>query len=358
MATEVEVPKTMHIESGPEGEAPEIEVTETPDPRKDVMTEIYANRNRMIEKEFSLAAKLEKGEEEPVEPEEPEVKPVEEPVVEPETPAVEPEPIQQKKYTLNLNGRQVEMTEEETVRAAQRVLSADERFEQASQMRREAQMVQAQPVAPAQVSRPAQPQQFDPMQIIDDQTASDLVRKINFGSEDEQRGAIRELGATIASGMGRANQGPTPEQVVEVATQRALATIAFQNNMSAIATEYKDVFESRPLSIAAADTVGQLRLEYAAKGIQKPDLELYREACKSIRDQFIRKPEAQPAEEPAPTIQAVQSIPMTEKLERKRVAPQPPAAASKIATEQPKQKGYNPSSIVQQMRKSRGQSAF
>lgn len=372
MATDIEVPENMHIENEPPATDP---TDTTPNPRKDAMQDIYASRAKQIEEENQAAAKqiLNIAPEEPLPeptpdpaPVEPPAAPEKPPVSEPpaEPPITDPNPgaAEQKKYSLAINGRTIEMNEDEVLRAAQKVLSADEKFQQAAQLRNEAvSMQQRQPVQQPVYSAPAphQPQGYDPAQIIDDATADELVKKINFGSEQEQRTAIRDLGAAIATGMGRANTGPTPDQVVEVATQRALATIHFQSNMAAIANEFSDVFQSRPLSIAAADTVGQLRMEYAAKGLQKSDIDLYREACTSIRDQFVKPREEQaPAPQPLNVVQAAQPAVTGEKFERKRAAPKPPAAATMVATETSKPKGYDPSTIVQQMRKQRGQQAF
>lgn len=372
MGTEIEVPVTMHIEPETEPkkevETP-VENDELPDPRKDAMAEIYANRNKQIEKELETAKEIsaasepepsEKEEEEQKpEPEAPATAPVE-PVKpdEPVAPAAEPEQPQAKKYTLAVNGRQVEMDEKEVITAAQKVLSAGELFENAARMRKEAEMLAQQAPNPNAQRQPVQP--HESLALVDDAKADEIIKKINYGSDLEQREAIRDLSATIADGLRRANNGPTTDQVIQIATQNALAQIAHQNNLAIIANEYKDIFASRPLTIAAADTVGQLRTEYAAKGIQKSDLELYRESCEQI-SKFLPKKEVVPETPAAATVAPstpVQAATSTEKLERKRAAPQPPAAASKVATEVPKQKGYDPSTIVMQMRKSRGQSAY
>lgn len=376
MKTDVEIPENMHIESEPpeQGTGP---TDTTPDPRKDAMQAIYANRNAQIEKELNLPASADDAPQEgdaPLEPApaEPAITPAPAPSAEPAAPSTpqapatdDPNPgaAQSKKYQLAVNGRVIEMGEDDVVKAAQRVLSADERYQQASAMRNEAIQLRNQPPAqsaPVNDQTTQRQSQFDPMTLIDDKKADEFIRKINYGSDEEQRSAIRELGASIATGIeGRAANNPTPDQVAEYATQQALARINFQNNLQAIGNEFKELFLSRPLTIAAADTVGQLRTQYAAQGVQKTEVEIYREACQSISDQFLKRDDP-PSPEPATAIpvQAAQPATSGNRFERKRAAPQPPAAATMVATDNPKPKGFDPSTIVQQMRKSRGQSAF
>lgn len=345
--TELEVPETMHIE-------PEAKAETLADPRKEIMDQIYAKRQKQLADEMGLESpEPEKIEEKPEEPEpEKEPEPAEEPKAE-EKPEVKTEAKAEEKLPnkipLKVNGKPLEIDTDELITLAQKGLAAEQKFQEAARMRDEAQklMFQNQPQNQAQNQAQNTPN-TPPAGVIDDATAKELVRRINYGSEEEQAKAIRDLAALTAN-QGR--QMPTPDEIVNVATRNALVQLQFQNDMATIGKEYPDIFNDEPLSMAAGIVAKNLVAKNQALGVQKPALEVWREACQQTREKYIR-PEPQ-----TPPVQAATILPMKEKLERKRAAPQPPAAASKVAMVNPPPE-VTPSTIVQQMRKSRGQPTY
>jgi hypothetical protein len=207
------------------------------------------------------------------------------------------------------------------------------------------------------------------MEVFDENEAQRLARDMLYGSEADQAKAIRDLGNTVAQRVsGLANNGYTPEQIVHFATQNAKAEIRNEmrqeQQQQKLVEEFQDIFSDYPLSTTAGAVSAQLQLQYQQKGVQKPMMDIYREACTYVRNNYTKKS----GEAPAPASQAtapaisIQAAPvaqasnsMSERLERKRVAPQPPAAASKVISEQPASQSVSGSSVVQWMRKSRGQ---
>ena len=280
---------------------------------------------------------------------------------------------------LLVNGREVVMSQDELVRNAQRGLSADERFREAARMREEAARIMG--MAPQQPQQQfqqpqAQPQYVQPQQqpnapaaqrgpIIPDDRAREIVERINYGSAEEQAAAIQDLVATAVQQATGQGNSLTPEQVYALGQRAALditAQAQFNNDLMTIGNEYPEVINDRPLMVAAADQVRNLRLQYQGEGIVKSNLEIYREACGFIKERYLPSSQASDPSQPGQPATSVQAAPanpnviqMGDRIERKRAAPQPPAAASKVASSSPATPSFNASAVVNQMRKSRGQ---
>lgn len=353
------------------------------DPRKAMMDAIVANRAKTFQNELDYAATVSPTpEQEDAEAEErdnaapanpPEI-PVEQPAQpapatpnQPESPESEEAPTARK--TIVVNGQNMEFTEDELVRLAQKGLSADERFREAARMRDEynralanAQGQHVQPIGQPTQSAAAQPT-GQPQQQVDEGLVNEIARRINYGSEEEQKKAITDLINVAAKSAGRANQAPPADQLANVATQQALAVLRFEQNMDTIGKEFPDIFSDTDLTIMAARRVNELRMKYEILGTPKPDIEIYREAGSLVRDKYV-KPVAQESQTSVPSpnqsIQsaAVSQASMAAKIERKRVAPQPPAAANKVASDAPQNMYPTGSQVVAQMRKARHQSAY
>lgn len=389
--TDLQVPQTMSLDSAPPADRQDaLPVNQDPqpdqppaqpiNPREAKMAEIFANRATAIQNELQLGKEIAaEGLQEPVSAE-PDAPPKgaepqgDAPPVDAapqsggdgqEPPAAAPAP----KIPLRVNGQQLELTQEELIAMAQRGIGADERFREAARMRDEAQRLHAQPIPqntqPQPVAGHPAPQAPQPEAVVLDQAAArDLARRMNYGSEEDQVQAIQDLGGIIAKQLqGRASQAPSPDQLVQSASLRALETIRFENNLATVMNEFSDVFSHRALTIAAADEVNQLRFKYQTIGAPKSDLDLYREACTKIRDNYLPKaPSAdappQPQPNPNPPVQSAPNvINMNDRIERKRAAPKPPVAATRTAQDTAQTERYMPQNIVANMRKSRGQPA-
>ena len=242
---------------------------------------------------------------------------------------------QHSKRVVLIEGRPIEFTEEEYARLAEKglyqpqVQAVQQQFQQ--------------PITPPQKAD-------DPKQNHQNDLLRDIARRITYGSEDESIGAIADL-INAASTRTSQNQAD-PNQIAQFAAQQALAQLQFQKNLETIASEYKDIYEKRSATLVAADYVNSLRYKYGMLGIAKPDLELWREACEKTREDLGISPKTTTAKDQNKI--TAHGFELSNKLERKRAAPKPPAAATRvIAMEQ--QRAITGSDIVAAMRKSRGQ---
>lgn len=372
--TELHVQSGMHIESpdgviarppaiNPEtGEVPEVQ--ESFDPRKAMMDAIVANRAESFQKELDYGIEI--SPQKSPEQEDADAAARDEALAvasgtkEPEEAAEAPIA----KKTIVVDGQSLEFTEDELIRLAQRGMSADNRFQEAANMRQQyndalarAQGQQYQPTAPAAGQQAVQPQSTP----ADDAMLKEISRRISYGSEEEQTRAVSDLINVAAKTAGRNIQVPSPDQLVNVATQNALATIRFEQNMETIGREYKDIFEDEDLTLIAAKQANKLDMKYKMLGLAKSPLEIYREAGNTVREKYLNGVSASEHVGSITTqtpIQSAQVLPMTAKVERKRVAPQPPAAANRTASDNAQSAHPSGSQIVAQMRKSRHQSAF
>lgn len=325
------------------------EPKEIPDPRKAIMDNIYANRAKQFKNELEYAAQISLGAtNEPAADDQPTAEPAKETPAEPLKEEVVQQPKEQveqpqvkakKQYIIN--GQTVDLTEEELAQLATRSLQQQQIYNQ--------QILQSQ-----QPLRAQQPQQQPAQQTNDADTERlrDIARKITYGSEDESVKALRDLTEHAARNAQRTN-GPTAEQIVQAASQQALAQVQLQTNLDTIAREYPEVFEKRSATLVAADYVNSLRNKYNLLGVQKPDIELYREACQLARSEFKAPQENQQSDTRKQPVVNVAST----KIERKRATPQPPASVNKVLPQQI-ERAPTGSDIVNAMRKARGQSAM
>jgi hypothetical protein len=383
MTTDLNVEGGMHIESDPKtGAIAASQVTEdgpkpkddqpeqTPkaeaeqrqepvNPRKDIMAKIYANRADSFQKELEYAAAVSMGatvdpildESSPIseerqgeqitETKQPENKAV----TKAESSVTEPETKPTKKYIIS--GQQVELTEDQLTELASRTVNAEQRLQQVPQQ------IYQQPQYQQQV-QPIQPQRQANQPPEVDNRLKDIARKITYGNEEESTRALGDLVGLTASLVQRP-QGPTPDQIVQAAVNQTTANLEFKRNLDTIASEYKDVFEKRSLTLVAADKVNSLRNSYALIGIQKPDVDLYREACNSTREEFGLKSSTAPQIGETKTVATPN---LQNKMERKRAAPQPAASAHKVSQAPAANSALTGSDIVARMRKSRGQAAL
>lgn len=351
----------MHIEATePTEAAPENQPT---NPNKEVMDAIYEKRKqRLLAEEATQLGEDLKIPETPVEvPAEEKSEP---PAADPQLAEAATEPKTDpaagakipEKIPLKIEGKEIEVPMETLVTLAQKGLSSTKTWEEAAQMKREAQELMfsmkqnTQPEA-APVNTPAKTSLSD---IVDD-----VAERINYGSKEDQKKALLDYGAAIKAELEGRSQGLPQEQLIQEATQKAISAIKFEQDQSTIAKEFPEVFQDKYLSHAAGIRSQELMQESIKEsqstGVYKPMIDIWRKALGEIKEKYIAKPIEPPA---SPVQSASKVIPMNEKIERKRAAPQPPAAANKIATEKQPQFGTDPSSIIAKMRKARGQPVY
>lgn len=264
-----------------------------------------------------------------------------------------PEP--DKKYSIKVNGQTMECTLDELQQFAQLGVAGRQNLEEAARIRREAEAIAAAARQHSQPQPAANPQAQPQLPDIPKAELMDIAKRLNYGSEEEQAQAIHDA---IALGA-RTGQphGLTQEQLVNAATQNAIAVLSSQQEQVILASEFKDIVSDPVIAHATDLQAVQLAHKYAALGQQKTRIELLREAGQMVRSKYLRPaPSAQ--EQPNNPAQAPSTPPMREKLERKRAAPQPPAAANKVAAEAPSEQKYSPASIVAAMRATRHQPAI
>lgn len=350
--TEIEIPQVMQMDQSPPPEPIKSENGEPVPFKDDARDAIFAKRRQILEDEMEAQGFS-------PEAEDPETAPViiakAEPKIEARVvPEVQPEPPanpEQEEFLLNVYGQQRKLTKDELIREAQKGLAASQIFHEGHRMREEAlQIAQAvkQNLQPAQVAKENPPQAT---QILDDSQAREIAKRINYGSEEDQVKALQDLGASIEARVrGQSNSLP-PEQLVNYATQHTMAAIKAETEQETLKAEFGDILKDQALSSAADVIANQLAQKYHAEGISKSRLELFREAGNTTRERYLKPAEATPVQAPAAPIIAVNN----DKLERKRAAPKHPAAANKVASEAAPAYGVGVSSIVNQMRKARGQ---
>ncbi len=355
MTTEIEVPQTMHIEATEKPETPE-NPSEIPNPNKDIMDAIYEKRKqRLLAEEATQLGEELKPVETPAEvlPEEQSAEPAAAPLTaEVATPPTTDPAAGAKlpdKITLKVEQRDIDVPMDTLVTLAQKGLSSTKAWEEAAQMKREAQELM---FSMKQNMQPQAAPENTPQKTSLSDIVEDVAERINYGSKDDQKKALLDYGAAIKADLEGRSQGLPPEQLVQVATQNAISAIKFEQDQATIAKEFPEVFRDKHLSQLAGNIAGEKVQQAKETGAYKPLVDIWRDALTEVKSKYI------PVQS-APSVQAASKVvDMTDKVERKRAAPQPPAAVNRIATEKPPQYGVDPSSIIAKMRKARGQPVY
>lgn len=353
--TDLEVPQTMHIDSLPAPQPIEADDEAPPIFEDKVRNDIFAKRQAMLEREMEDQG-LPTNKQDDVVIEPVHVVAIEKPI----------EPVQSEKddFILNVYGKEEKYDldnpsdRERLKQEAQKGRAATQVFQEGYRMKEDGlrAMQEAQRIAEL-VKQNLQPQPAastnTPHQAqLDDNLMRDVAKRINYGSEDEQAAALRDYGAIIADQIRGQTQVLPPDQLVDIATKNAVAVLDARAEQEILKKEFVDILSDKPLAHATDIILNDLYQNYQQQGVQKSRLELFREAGNIAREKYLR-PSIQeiPAQQPI-TVQAATSL---DKLERKRAAPKSPVAANKISSEPPPAYGVGVGSIVNQMRKARGQ---
>lgn len=330
-------------------EAVAKEPKEPVNPRQAIMEKIYESRQEQFKKELEYAADvsaqidagatveqiLDEKSEEPVRTE---AKPVQREAAQAQLQEPGQQALPQTRKVV-VGNQQFDLTPEEMEQLAARTLQAE--------------------AAARQVYHQPQPVYYQPQQQVQQQPEparedlKDIARRITYGSEEESAKALADF-ANLTARM--AQPQVAPEQIAQYAANMAIAQTNFNRNLETISSEYADIYQNRGKSLVAADHVGNLRQKYAMLGQQKPDLELWREACSKTRDEYGGPSEtAERVNKEQTPAQQVTAVVNPTRLERKRAAPQPASAVNKVQAMQ-QQRTVTSSDIVSRMRQQRGQS--
>lgn len=219
------------------------------------------------------------------------------------------------KRKFKVNGKELELTEDEINEYVQKAASAEEKFQEAARLRKEAEELAARaPVKPA-------PEQ----NVVEDDVA--LARALQMGSEEEVVAAIRKIRASAAPSV-------KPAELMAMVDQK----LSFQAQTQKFLGEYKDVMEDPAWRDLVLDREEQL----AIRG-EKPGYDRMKKAGDWARD---LKAKAKPPES------------REQKLERKGVHSSQRVQAANVRQAAPEEedKDESPSETIANMAKARGQS--
>lgn len=239
-------------------------------------------------------------------------------------------------HTVRANGQDLSLTHDELVALAQQGLGANAKFQQAAQLRQQAEQLLQQhqtPAAPAPFASapPAVPPaqaapQATSTQIpaLDEVQAREYAKRLLYGSEDDSTQAIAEL----ANRLVQAARPPVIDQqaLVNAAVEQSMARTAYQHTLQAIGQEFPQLFADNGLSVLAGQRAQELRAQYAQAGVAAQPYDIMRQACAEVQERYVS-----PTHRTRPAAaQAALNVEI-DKLQRKRAAPQPPVAANRTA---------------------------
>lgn len=271
-----------------------------------------------------------------------------------------------------VNGKKVLKPWGEVKTATQKVYAADQKFNEAAKMRKEAQELTeaAKKNSTEQDDKPASSKQEG-----EEPDYKDLVNALQYGDVDEATDAIKTL---LKNGNGRDTHSLSEEQIASRAAQLATEHIqhsqAYQRDLTTFASEFPEIAADTRLQQQAAGEVHSVRAEdlisigYPEEDIQRmslrdilehhryqqkqgavrSEIDLFREAGTRTQ-QWIGNLRTPNTEQGAP------SDTLEEKRELKRSMPNPPTAASQRVPARQEQKPPTRSDVIADMRQARGQ---
>lgn len=350
--TQMEIPQNLRLEDAPaieveEAAVPEADPQEPSEarpltPREKAMQAVYARRVEAINKEVGYAAELAREAGLPVEPTaEEEEEPTEpSPAPEPAAASLPVEAPQQpvpQRHRIEIGGQAFEVDDAQLMQLAQQGALANLAMHQANA-----------------VPQPPQPQPAPAKPSLDAEAIREAYRKIQFGSEEEGTAALHDILTRAATSQPQID----PAQIAAQATQNAMQQLELQHNLRIIGEEFPEIFKSNALARAAALELTDIRARDAMRGVMRPNLELYREACASIRGAFPDNAQPRPGATTTASQAGVVAHPMGDRVERKRAAPRNPVAVSRAASAAPTTRAPSGSEIVARMRQARGQASM
>lgn len=225
--------------------------------------------------------------------------------------AAEAAPAAKRKFKVN--GREIELTEDEITARVQKVESADSYLAEAKRLRDEAAQQNKQPSA-----------QVDAAQVDDDLA---LARAIQMGTEEEAVAALRKIKSA----------GPSPDDLNRTVDAR----LSFKEAIGKFNSEYEDIVTDKVLHSLAQ----QRDQELLAAGDTRSYLERYRAIGNDLRA-WKQSLTAQPTND---------ANLQSDKLTRKAAAPAAPkAAAGKTQTSVEEEKEESTSDVIAKIAAARG----
>lgn len=208
-------------------------------PRNVAMEAINESRLRQLQEESGIDLLSDKSDEQ-----------VDEPLTEPEQ---APEPEQQAAVKVKVDGNELEVTQDELVRAYQKNVAADRRLEEAARILRQAEEIAQQHAA----APTATPNTGITPEDLKSQ-AADVLSKLYDGDQDAATEALAQL-ITKAKGGDQPTPQPAMTQIDDEAlTGKVLERIALNDAMSKVRTDYPDIINDPDLELLATIKVNRL----------------------------------------------------------------------------------------------------
>lgn len=230
-------------------------------------------------------------------------------------------PVEERKYRIKVNGKELELTEAQLIERAQKIEAADEYLRQAAETRRKLEQIAKPEVDETELRRRQ-----------DDEDRA-LVRAIQVGTEEEAAAALRKL---------REQTSARPSLSRDDVSRTIDERLAFNQAIEKFSSDYSDVWSDSVLKKIALDRDAQL--------LKEGDQRSYWDRYSSIGDE-IRNWKQSLA--PAPK----QEASIEEKVVRKASAPKVPAPASakaKPAKVEEDDVDDSPASVIASMAQRRG----
>lgn len=253
-----------------------------------------------------------------------------------EAPAEEPAAAPVKTEKLKIDGQEQEVELDKIMdagrRALQKELAADKRLEEATQARAEAERLrQSVEETLAKLPKEEQPKKTDKEMVLAKDGLRDIVKKIQYGSEDEAAEALAEYGTKMAA----AGQ---PGRLTEAELNNILDLREAQRFVK---TNYEDVMGDENLKSLFVTKVNQK----LAAGDSRP----YQDICKDIGDEIRTWRGAPQKQEPTPQGGSRAAV----KERKTSIVQIPSASARQPAPTKPKEP--SPSETIDKMRAARRQ---
>lgn len=254
-------------------------------------------------------------------PEDEETPPEDEETPPEEAPPEEKEPDVQK-FKIKVNGKEIELTQEELIARAQKVESADEYLAEAKKARK------VEPEAPKGPTA-------EELQRQQDEEDLALVRAIQMGTEPEAAAAIRKIREQVSS-----RPSVTADDMSRAIDER----LAFNEAITSFRKDYSDITEDPLLYQLANRRDNEL--------LNSGDKRSYTERYKQIGDELrawkdgLAGKGKEPEKDPS----------LDAKDGKKKAAPKVPSAANKkVETQKDDEDGEeDPREVIAQIAKSRG----
>ncbi len=176
--------------------------------------------------------------------------------------------------TVTIQGQQFQVTEEQLLQLAEMGAMANVAMQQHAQSQAQQQ----------HVPQPA-PQRAPAGRVIDREQAAAIHNRLAYGGAEEGVAAVQDLADTLAARMAQEAVG-VAQQTVHVAHQQQAQIAELNANLQQIGTEFPELFQHERLAQCAAIELTALRQRNALTGSRQSNLDLYREACRTVRQLF------------------------------------------------------------------------